>query len=167
MAGSYSHVTPALHGDDGGRKYRGDWSMIENMRDAHGCIEELLWLALHFAAMMARINSDTPTLDTLDKIIRAELEEGFYPMARGERQKDAIFEAVRCAMENRSSDVATLDFSLDFTAPMDLDTETVARITREKAEQAEREVVERIAAIVRAEIAKYDVVNGRLERIHE
>ena len=37
MAGSYEHLLPSEDNDSG-------WSMIENMGDAHECVEELFWL---------------------------------------------------------------------------------------------------------------------------
>lgn len=40
MAGSYDHVNP----DENGA-----WSLIENMGDAHECVEQLLFLVRYFA----------------------------------------------------------------------------------------------------------------------
>lgn len=60
MAGSYNHL-------------KNGWSMIENLGDAHECVEELFWLVERAVG-------------------RAEaqrlLREEFYPMQRGERPKD-------------------------------------------------------------------------------
>lgn len=74
MAGSYSHVS----GEDGG------WSLIENMGDAHECVEELLWL-VHRAIG--------------DHGARQLLDAEFYPMKRGERSKDDALLLVGKVME--------------------------------------------------------------------
>lgn len=66
MAGSYNHV-------------RFGWSMIENMRDAHECVHELLWL------VERAIGSATAQ--------RLLLEE-YYPMCKGERPFDQAFQDV-------------------------------------------------------------------------
>lgn len=60
MAGSYSHLK---HG----------WSMIENMGDAHECVEELLWLVERGIGREAA-----------KKLLDAE----FYAMKRREIPKD-------------------------------------------------------------------------------
>lgn len=90
MAGSYNHVRPLPE------PMAGSWSYIENMGDAHECVEELLWLALHFAAL-ARLGS----LASADAAIMAALDDEFYPMARGEREPDEFFRAVRQVMSGQ------------------------------------------------------------------
>lgn len=60
MAGSYEHLTNG-------------WALIENMGDAYESTEELLWL-------IERCIGE----DKAKKL----LEEEFYPMQRGEIQKD-------------------------------------------------------------------------------
>jgi hypothetical protein len=60
MAGSYSHL-------------KNGWSMIENMGDAHECVEELLWLVERGIGREAA-----------EKLLDAE----FYRMQRRETPKD-------------------------------------------------------------------------------
>ena len=61
MAGSYGHVDP---------QNDGAWSLIENMRDAHECAEELLFIARCYGRTN-KIN------DALEK---------FYAFKRGDAQ---------------------------------------------------------------------------------
>lgn len=61
MAGSYGHVDPK----NGGR-----WSLIENMGDAHECVEELLYLVRCFA----------PSENEIKKALKV-----FYQFERGEK----------------------------------------------------------------------------------
>jgi hypothetical protein len=70
MAGSLKHV---LHG----------WSLIENMGDAHECVEELLWLVVKYIG---------------PEIAEQHLEHLFYPMIRGELPQDAAIEFVKDRM---------------------------------------------------------------------
>lgn len=72
MAGSYEHIL------DG-------WSLIENMGDAHEAVEQLLYL------VESQIGADMAT-----KI----LDRDFYPMVRGEKEKDKYFRKVKYLMEN-------------------------------------------------------------------
>ena len=71
MAGSYRHIL-------------GGWSMIENMGDAYEAVEELMWL----------IQSELGT----DRAL-ALLQEKYYPMCRGEIEKDAALISVQKMME--------------------------------------------------------------------
>lgn len=71
MAGSLQHV---LNG----------WSMIENMGDAHECVEELLWLVVKY------IGEDRA---------KQHLETSWYPMVRGELAPDAVMEFVKQKMD--------------------------------------------------------------------
>lgn len=71
MAGSYQHV---LHG----------WSLIENMGDAYEAVEELMWL----------IQSEIGETEA-----KRLLDEKFYPMARGEKEKDRHIKTVEKLME--------------------------------------------------------------------
>ena len=71
MAGSYTHV---MNG----------WSMIENMGDAHECVEELLWL------VQREIGTERAS-ELLDK--------HFYPMARGELRFDDAMTLVKEKMK--------------------------------------------------------------------
>ena len=71
MAGSFDHVV------DG-------WSLIENMGDAHECVEELLWLVIKY------IGEDAA---------RQHLHAVFYPMKRGEIAKDSVLEFVEQRMD--------------------------------------------------------------------
>lgn len=82
MAGSYNHV------EDG-------WSLIENMGDAHECVEELLWLVFFFASASAK----TTDLKTIDTVIRHTLETEYYPMTRRQKPKDQLYLAVQERME--------------------------------------------------------------------
>lgn len=66
MAGSMQHV---LSG----------WSMIENMGDAHECVEELLWLVVKYIG---------------EEQAKRHLETLWYPMIRGEIPADAVREFV-------------------------------------------------------------------------
>jgi len=70
MSGSYDHVK---HG----------WSLIDHMGDAHEAVEELLWL-------VERAIGE----DRARELLSAE----YYPMCRGERERDAVFERVRRLM---------------------------------------------------------------------
>jgi hypothetical protein len=72
MAGSYEHLT---HG----------WSMIENMGDAYEAVEQLLWL------VESQIGTERAT---------RLLNDGFYPMKRGERPQDAAFVEVARRMKS-------------------------------------------------------------------
>ena len=71
MAGSYSHL------DVG-------WSMIENMGDAHECVEELFWLVEKY------IGKDAAKM---------HLDNVFYPMKRGELEKDETLQFVESIMD--------------------------------------------------------------------
>ncbi len=73
MAGSYRH----LIGKDGG------WGLIENMRDAHECVEELWWLVERAIGK--------------DEALRL-LSVEFYPMMRGEINPDASLKKVMRGM---------------------------------------------------------------------
>jgi hypothetical protein len=70
MAGSYSHLK---HG----------WSMIENMGDAHECVEELLWLVERGIGR-----------DAAKKL----LDEEFYRMERREIPSDEHMKYVKDRM---------------------------------------------------------------------
>jgi hypothetical protein len=70
MAGSYEHLT---HG----------WSLIEHMGDAHEAVEELLWLVERVIGQ-----------DEAQRLLSAE----YYPMCRGEWQRDEVFARVRDLM---------------------------------------------------------------------
>ena len=70
MAGSYGHLK---HG----------WSMIENMGDAHECVEELWWLVEKVIG---------------EKAARTRLDLEFYPMKRGEIPKNAELKKVERGM---------------------------------------------------------------------
>lgn len=72
MAGSYNHLL-----SDGG------WSMIENMGDAHECVEELWWL-------VERVIGEQEA--------KRLLQDEFYPMERGERQRDKAMDIVKRGM---------------------------------------------------------------------
>lgn len=80
MAGSYGHLIERADddSDDGG-----GWSLIENMRDAYECVEELFWLV---ESVIGR-----------ERAIR-ELNR-FYAMSRGEIESDAAFLYVKKKME--------------------------------------------------------------------
>lgn len=73
MAGSYEH----LLGVDGG------WPMIENMGDAHECVEELWWLVERALG---------------ERKAKQLLLSDFYPMKRGEIPKDAAMKKVEYGM---------------------------------------------------------------------
>lgn len=99
MAGSYGHVCPVLHSDDGSdTPYIGAWSRIENMGDAYECVEELLWLVLFFAQRSAQ----TTSLETADALINNALDTVYYPMARKEIPPDEAYQAVAKVMEGDS-----------------------------------------------------------------
>jgi hypothetical protein len=141
MAGSYGHVRPVSRpsspGDD---PHMGSWSLIENMGDAYECVEQLLWLTLELAQIIAIAHGDNdPTLELLDKIIQAELEAKFYPQANGEVPKDYVFKAVERVMSNG-------ELSLD-DASSRMAARRFGALSENKAEQ-------KIRAIVRDEIAK-------------
>jgi hypothetical protein len=70
MAGSYSMVSKK-------------WSLIENMGDAYEAVEELLWL----------VQSQIGTEEA-----KRLLAEEYYPMARGEKPKDAALIEVQNVM---------------------------------------------------------------------
>lgn len=72
MAGSYRHLLG-----------EGGFSMIENMRDAHGCIEELWWL-------VERAIGE----DEAKRLLREE----YYPMCRKEIPPDNVFVKVSDGM---------------------------------------------------------------------
>ena len=61
----------------------GGWKMIENLGDAHECIEELLWL-------VQRSIGTNEAIKLLDK--------KYYPMSRGEIKKDKAFKTVEYRM---------------------------------------------------------------------
>lgn len=72
MAGSYNHLLA-----DGG------WSMIENMGDAHECVEELWWLVERAIG---------------EQEAKRLLQDEFYPMERGERPHDDASAKVKQGM---------------------------------------------------------------------
>lgn len=76
MAGSYGHVD----------LIDGKFSMIENMGDAHECIEQLLWLTAFFA----RIASGVTTIQETHRVIEATLGQIYYPMLRGDIPADDL-----------------------------------------------------------------------------
>ena len=59
--------------------------MIENMGDANECVRELFWL------VESKIGCDKA---------KKFLEEEYYPMLRGDMDKDESFIKVECRMEN-------------------------------------------------------------------
>jgi hypothetical protein len=76
MAGSYQHLLPDDEDSAG-------WSMVENMGDAHECVEELFWL---IESGLGR------------KKAKRLLEREFYPMLRGEIKIDKHLEFVQKQM---------------------------------------------------------------------
>lgn len=74
MAGSYEHLV----GSDGG------WSLIENMGDAHECVEELLWLVEY---AIGRADA------------KRALSEIYYPQSRGEKPEGLALKYIRGQME--------------------------------------------------------------------
>lgn len=81
MAGSYGHLIEQA--DDDPDEGGGGWSLIENMRDAYECVEELFWLVESIIGRERAIN---------------ELSR-FYAMSRGEIEPDAAFMYVKKKME--------------------------------------------------------------------
>ena len=71
MAGSYEHAL-------------GGWSLIENMGDAYETVEELLWL------VQEEIGTERARQLLLTK---------YYPMCRGEIEKDEVFVSVQECMD--------------------------------------------------------------------
>jgi hypothetical protein len=71
MAGSYNHIL-------------GGWSLIENMRDAEESVEELMWLVQSQIGKARAIQL---------------LDELYYPMLRGELEKDEHLVSVQNLME--------------------------------------------------------------------
>lgn len=80
MAGSYEHLLDEDESEEG----KGGWPMIENMRDAWQCVEELWWL-------VERAIGE----DEAKRLLRSE----FYPMKRGELEPDAALLKVKTGME--------------------------------------------------------------------
>lgn len=72
MAGSYGHLR------------RGGWELIENMGDAHECVEELWWLVERAIGQ---------------KEARRLLDAEYYPMCRAETPQDKHFKKVRKGMK--------------------------------------------------------------------
>jgi hypothetical protein len=71
MAGSYQHIL-------------GGWSLIDNMHDANEAVEELLWL------VQSQIGEEKAS---------QLLDERYYPMLRGELEKDEHLISVQKLME--------------------------------------------------------------------
>lgn len=69
MAGSYNHLLPDYESPDGG-----GWSLIENMGDAYGCVEQLFWLVERGIGREAA---------------QRLLDTEWYPMSRGEIEADS------------------------------------------------------------------------------
>lgn len=74
MAGSYQHLLA-----------NGGWSMIENMGDAHGCVEQLWWL-------VERVIGEEEAI----RLLHSE----YYPMCRGEMIPDAALNKVNDGMNH-------------------------------------------------------------------
>lgn len=72
MAGSYEMILEA-------------WSLVENMGDAYEAVEELLWL----------VQSQIGTSEA-----KRLLNEQYYPMIRGELEKDSALLEVENAMQS-------------------------------------------------------------------
>lgn len=70
MAGSYNHVVNG-------------WSLIENMGDAYGAVEQLMWLV---ERSIGRAQA------------KQLIKDEFYPMVRGERAIDPYYMFVRRVM---------------------------------------------------------------------
>jgi hypothetical protein len=87
MAGSYGHVNFVA----------GSWSLIENMGDAHECVEELLWLVGELYGCIRGRSTDWADLDGGLQLL---LDRRYYPMCRGEKPPDAVLQRVQQIMSS-------------------------------------------------------------------